>query len=232
LPSPEQRPLVRGPAGPRKGLGLLGLGRVTACAPKRAARSPHAICGPSIHLLAVAVAAPRGLGAALLGLLVAAVGSAALVLALEAGAGWMLRSQRFPGRWTRPVLAGGLTGLVSLATFFTAGGSGPAVAVFLFLGASLWSASAGLVSSRGGKAFYAAPGMALASLLMMSLCGYGAGAGLLYHLGPPLAYAVILAGHYLSGQRSDVDPGVARPAVVGYVMAATVMALLAWLDLT
>jgi hypothetical protein len=81
--------------------------------------------------------------------------------------------------------------------------------------------------------FLVSPGLSLVSLLLFAGLGYAVRAGLLYYLGPPVAFCLALAGHYLAYRRREFGSGRGLgPSRAAYAAAAVAMALVAWLDLS
>jgi len=228
LPSPRLDPSVCGFA---RLTGSLGRSRPAVWLSRGTGEFPGLLHGASIALVAVVTAVPEGLGPALAGLLTAAAGMTLAAACLGAGAECLRLERRRGGRWNTPLLIGFVTALVAEAAFAVAGGSGAAAAVLLFLAAAAWAGSLALLTDEDRRSFFAVPAITLLSLLLIVLLGHTVGAGLLYYLGPPLAFAVVLTAHYVVGQRRRKGVFEAGPALAGYVIASAVIAFLAWVDL-
>lgn len=189
------------------------------------------LAGPAAGLPVLAVALvltiPSGGAAVFMSAVLLAVGVAGAVLA------WGFRiGRRAAGTWAKAAGVGVAVGVVPALAWALIGGPGWMARLAVMLGVGLWTASAGLLVPDDPRAFGWAPAVAFAGLVAFSALGYSTSAGVLYFLGPPLALAVLLAGHLASRLASDTNGTPAGLAHLAYVIAAVAMAILAWVDLS
>lgn len=177
----------------------------------------------SADLLAPAL---TGLGATVVGMVLGA-----LVLdRLDPGRQRTLRGRLGPD-WGRAALAAAVGTLVTLIICLMIRWPGWGVGVIGALTVGIWAASAQLATSSSRRPFLMAPITALVGLFLVLAAGYIVRAGIVYYLGPPLAYSVVLAGHYLVFSE-QADSAAGGGAIMGaYVVASFATVLAAWVDL-
>lgn len=134
--------------------------------------------------------------------------------------------------WGRAGLTGGVAAVVTGLVYLVAGPSpGWSAGALGIVAVMVWAMSAQLATAEGQRPFLVAPVVALVALLLIMAAGYAARAGLTYYLGPPLAYCVVLGGHYLAfGGRENAGSDGAV-VTLSYIMGSAAMAIAAWVDL-
>lgn len=191
------------------------------------------VLGSPVLLVVLAVSTAGRLGRTLGGVLLLAAGMGLAVLVM---AGVRVRpglSYLPPGPWAGAAVVGLAVAVAAVAASAFGGGLGGGALVLASLAAGGWSAGARLAVAEEIGVFLASPGLSLVSLLLFAGLGYAVGAGLLYYLGPPVAFCLALAAHYLAYRRRELGSGRgAGPSRAAYAVAALVMALVAWLDLS
>jgi hypothetical protein len=142
--------------------------------------------------------------------------------------------------WTRAARTGLAAGILPALAWTVTSGPGWGARLALLVGAGLWVVSACMGSEAELQTARRATPVAFLALTFMIGLGYATSAGILFYLGPPLALVVLMAGQAASeaSKAAMGSPRLTRSGGLGhdltgiaYVMAAVVMALLAFIDL-
>lgn len=189
---------------------------------------------PLVALTFSARATPPSSGLAVMAALGLVVGLTLVLVgavALDAGRRSALL-RRLDTDWGRAGLAGAMAAVVTGLVYLVAGPSpGWSAGVLGLAAVTMWAISAQLATAKGQRPFLVAPVVALVALLLIMAGGHAARAGITYYLGPPLAYCVVLGGHYLAfcGRENAAPEGAV--VTMSYIMGSAAMAIAAWVDL-